>query len=245
VVMDTDNNNPAWSKMWDPGRNAAVTDGSHYISMIWLNGEDFGNERTGNQFVSYTPGGWKYDPTFVDKYIDGESYVFTIERVGDSYALSVSGNFYYGGRRTYSATRRWRDDPVTWHYNRMPDEYAPAQWNQTRSYGGQPYQTWPEGSSYPDYFFFGDPHINYYEGSAEYDDLKLYVRPSTAVAAAAMSRTCGHRLQRTVEMADGMPRVSVPRRSRAGTVLFYSVDGSVRGRDAPSSRNRSSIGPHR
>ncbi|WP_437813910.1 hypothetical protein [Sorangium sp. So ce1078] len=31
------------------------------------------------------------------------------------------------------------------------------------------------GSAYPDHFFFGDPHINYYEGTAELDDAKLYL----------------------------------------------------------------------
>jgi hypothetical protein len=43
---------------------------------------------------------------------------------------------------------------------------------------GRSYETWPPDSSYPDHFFFGDPHINYYEGIAEFDDLKLYVPAS-------------------------------------------------------------------
>ena len=35
--------------------------------------------------------------------------------------------------------------------------------------------TWPKGSAYPDSFIIGDPHLNYYEGSAHVDDIRLYV----------------------------------------------------------------------
>lgn len=35
---------------------------------------------------------------------------------------------------------------------------------------------WPEGSAYLDNFIIGNPHINYYEGSAQIDNLRLYVR---------------------------------------------------------------------
>ena len=72
-------------------------------------------------------------------------------------------------------SRRFRDAPVTWHYNQDPDEYAPADHDEVRRYGGAELHTWPAGSGYPDYFFFGDPHINFYEGTAEFDDLDLYV----------------------------------------------------------------------
>ncbi|MFC1586311.1 hypothetical protein ACFL5V_12255 [Fibrobacterota bacterium] len=181
VFMDTDNNNNngnAWSMIWDPVQERAVEDGSHYISMVWLNGEDFGSDMTGNEFVSYTTDGWKTNPTFVDKYLDGESYVFAIERYDDSYTMSVTGRFYHGGERNYTATRSFRQDPVTWHYNQTAEEYTPANYNQVRTYGGEDYSTWPEGSAYPDFFIFGDPHINYYEGMAEFDDLKFFIPES-------------------------------------------------------------------
>jgi hypothetical protein len=36
--------------------------------------------------------------------------------------------------------------------------------------------TWHHDQTlYPDYFFFGDPHINFYEGTAEFDDVDLYL----------------------------------------------------------------------
>lgn len=56
-----------------------------------------------------------------------------------------------------------------------PGEYDAPFYNQTKTFGGKTYDTWPEGSAYPDYFFFGDPHINYYEGTAMFDDVKLYL----------------------------------------------------------------------
>jgi hypothetical protein len=34
---------------------------------------------------------------------------------------------------------------------------------------------WPAGSAYPDYFILGDPHLNYYQGSAAVTDIRLYV----------------------------------------------------------------------
>lgn len=185
VVMDTDNNHyepaagaPAdgtWSKVWNPQTRRGEPDGSHYVSMLWLDGESFGDDWYGNRFISYTPGGWYAEPTFTDKYLDGERYRFAIERDGERYTLSVTGRFYYGGYTTYRASRRFRDTPVTWHYNQTADEYVPADHDELRSYGGAEHHTWPAASAYPDYFLFGDPHINFYEGTAEFDDLELYL----------------------------------------------------------------------
>ncbi len=175
IVMDTDNNIEAWSNVWDPTLKQAVRDGSHYVNMVWLNGSDFGSDRNGNDFVSYTPGGWQTDSTFTDKYIDGESYVFAIERDGESYTMSISGKFFFGGQTTYKATRKFTEYPQTWHYNQTPEEYQGQDLNQVKVYDGKTYNTWPKGSAYPDYFFFGDPHINYYEGTTEFDNVKLYL----------------------------------------------------------------------
>ena len=178
VVMDSDNNMEEWSQVWNPRLGRPERDGSHYVSMIWLNGESFGRDFTGNTFVSYTPGGWQEDAIFADKYLDGERYVFTIERDGERYTMSVSGRFYHGGQTTYRASRRFREPPVTWHYNQTAEEYGSPYFNETKAYGDTSFETWPPGSAYPDSFLFGDPHINFYEGTAEYDDLKLYLPAS-------------------------------------------------------------------
>jgi hypothetical protein len=184
VVMDTDNNDnglasgapsgETWSKVWNPRTGRGETDGSHYISMIWLDGTRFGHDWWGNEFVSYTPGGWQTGATFADKYLDGERYRFTIERDGERYTMSVTGRFHHGGVTTYRGSRRFRDPPVTWHYNQTAAEYA-ADHDELRRIGATEIHTWPAGSAYPDYFFFGDPHINFYEGTAEFDDLDLYL----------------------------------------------------------------------
>jgi len=175
VVMDTDNNTGQWTKVWNPRTQKAEVDGSHLISMIWLNGEKIRDDWGGNAYLSYTPDGFKSSTVLVDKYLDDEAYTFSIERDGESYAMSVSGRFFYGGVTTYRASRKFRERPVTWHYNQTPSEYGEPCFNEEKTIGAHTFDTWPMGSSYPDYFFFGDPHINFYEGTAEFDDVKLYL----------------------------------------------------------------------
>jgi hypothetical protein len=176
VVMDTDNNQfngASWSQVWDPFAGRPEEDGSHYVSMIWLNARSPASPWRGNDFISYTPDGFKAGPVFVDKYLDRESYVFTIERDGEGYGMSVTGRFHHGGQRTYAAYRRFAERPATWHYNQGPADAPEA--SETVAYLGKRHETWPKGASYPDHFFLGDPHINYYEGTVEFDDLKLYL----------------------------------------------------------------------
>jgi hypothetical protein len=144
--------------------------------MIWLDGTSFGHDWYGNRFVSYTAGGWQTDGSvFVDKYLDGESYRFAIERDGAAYTMSVSGRFHHGGHTTYRASRRFTEPAVTWHYNQTPSEGPGGAHDEVRRVGGHEVHTWPADAAYPDHFFFGDPHINFYEGSAEFDDLALYL----------------------------------------------------------------------
>jgi hypothetical protein len=178
VVMDTDNNGAdgePWSQVFDRGRGAPVVDGSRYVSMIWLNGETFGKDTIGNPFYSYTRGGFFEDAIFVDNYLEREHYDFAIERDDDGFTLEARGRFRRGGVTTYRAKHDARAHPVTWHYNRSADEYAPPDFDEIRRYGDRDMHTWPKGSAYEEWFFFGDPHINWYAGSAEFDDLKFYV----------------------------------------------------------------------
>jgi len=175
VVMDNDNNVPAWSSVWNHNLWGPENEGSQYVSMIWLNGETFGSPWTGNRHFSYTPGGFQNGPIFVDQYLYGETYIFAIERDVDAYTLSVTGRFARGGQRTYTARKPFRDKPVTWHYNQTAQEYGPDNYDEVVTFGGKPLHTWPQGSVYPDHFLLGDPHINFYEGTAEFDDLALYV----------------------------------------------------------------------
>jgi hypothetical protein len=179
VVLDTDNNifpdGSSWSSVWSPAERRAVQDGDHYFGMFLLNGTDFGSDRTGNEFISYTPDGWKNGTDFVDKYVDGETYVVSIERDDDVYTLTAGGRFFHGGKTTYTARRSVREAPVVWHFNQQRADHPGPALDQTRTYGGKVVHTWPPDAAYPDRFIFGDPHINYYEGTALYDDLKLYL----------------------------------------------------------------------
>jgi len=174
VVMDTDNNVPAWSSVWSPKLGAPEMEGSQYISMIWLGGDSFGSPWNGNELFSFTPGGFRSGPIFADQYLFGERYVFSIERDHAAYTMSVKGRFARGGERTYTATRYFRDKPATWHYNQTDDEYNGAH-DEIVDFDGRPSHTWPAGSAYPDHFILGDPHINFYQGTAEFDDLSLFL----------------------------------------------------------------------
>jgi len=73
----------------------------------------------------------------------------------------VSGRFRYGGQRTYRATIDAAAHCI-WHFKATPEEKAPG-------------CGWPEEEWWPEYFMFGDPHVNYYEGQVLYDDVKLEV----------------------------------------------------------------------
>jgi hypothetical protein len=108
-------------------------------------------------------------------------YRFAIERDETGYTLEIQGYFRFVGTRTFRYHRSFLEDrhPI-WHYNRTPEEYD-GSYDQSLSYVG-PFgkleikHTWPKGSSYPDYFIVGNPHTNYYEGSAALSNIKLYFK---------------------------------------------------------------------
>ena len=202
VAMDTDNNvdfidgwGGPWSKVWNGTKY--VDDGSRYISMLWANG-DHPNLSTKHDYLQYLQTGQKFysfqpdtgEPRIntvemVDKYIPGEEYTFTIIRTPEYYEMSVEGNFFYGGHTTYSHRKDHLPTPennytYTWHFNQNTDEldrdgkcYNPP--NDEFNMGGHTIETWPSTATYPDYFFTGMPHINYYSGSMTYTNLKLSV----------------------------------------------------------------------
>lgn len=182
VVLDTDNNawaGHSWSKVYDPALGRPVEEGSHYAGLVFLRGDDFGSERTGNEFMSWTTAGFFHEPVFADRYLDGESYRFSIERDGVGFALSIEGRFARGGLTTYRAYRTFAGPPVIWHYNQTASEGPRGRFDRTLTYQGQTTHTWPADAGYPDYLVLGDPHINYYEGSADFDDLELWL-PDTS-----------------------------------------------------------------
>ena len=107
-------------------------------------------------------------------------YTFAIERHKDSYTVEYSGDFQHIGEATFRYSRKFVENDVPiWHYNQTAQEYD-GRYNQdmtikgpTGSYTKK--DTWPAGSAYPDTFIIGDPHINFYEGTASIDEIRLFV----------------------------------------------------------------------
>jgi hypothetical protein len=58
-----------------------------------------------------------------------------------------------------------------WHFNREPG--AAGACVDTGTFPGLQSPHWPADTGWPDYFMFGDPHTNYYEGTVYYDDVVL------------------------------------------------------------------------
>ncbi|GAA4389130.1 hypothetical protein GCM10023088_63360 [Actinomadura verrucosospora] len=108
------------------------------------------------------------------------AYRFAIERDRTGYTLEMSGPFLHTGQTTLRVHHDFVENgrPI-WHYNQTPDEYD-GRFDRRLVHRGPAgtYTTehsWPKGSAYPDSFIIGDPHLNYYEGEAYVDDVRLYV----------------------------------------------------------------------
>ena len=91
-----------------------------------------------------------------------EWYTASITRADGTFTLEISGRFKYGGQQTYRAVIDMAAACV-FHFNQTTAE--------ERAACDGP--AWPAGSTYPDWFMFGDPHNNYYEGFVYYDDVQL------------------------------------------------------------------------
>jgi hypothetical protein len=98
----------------------------------------------------------------VDSYLPNEWYTVSLERADGKITMAISGRFKYGGERTYSASIDLAASCV-FHFNQTPE-------TQPAACAGK---DWPQGAAYPDWFMFGDPHENFYEGFVYYDDVKL------------------------------------------------------------------------
>lgn len=186
LAFDTDNNGPTpWSYVYDADGNKQV-DGSRYISMLWLDAQQQQWWSSGCQFFSYTTkdgGTPEVGTTMLDKYLPGEEYTFAVIRTPESYTMEVTGNFYYGGQTTYSYTKPHVDEDApsglsgwTYHFNQTLEELnglVPPNWS--KEYLGETREDWAEDATYPDYFYVGIPHINFYSGTAEFTNITLKV----------------------------------------------------------------------
>jgi hypothetical protein len=177
VVIDSDNHYPPWMQIWNGSR--FVDSGRHPVMLFVVDGRRAGKPRTGKPFISYSAGAWQPSGRIraVDSYLPGRWYAVSIERSADKFTLTVGGEFAFGGRRTYAASIDYRQACV-WHYNRPGEAPAPA----CRREAEAGWDAWTADGGWPDYFFFGEPHVNYYEGQVYYDDILLetWLEPAAA-----------------------------------------------------------------
>lgn len=174
VVVDSDNHYPVWMEIFDGEK--FVPSGRHPIMMFALDGRGYTHPLVGKPFLSYSAGRWQPSGEIraVDSYKDEIWYTVSIMRDAERYTIEISGDFQYGGARSYKGEISPADNCI-WHYNR-PGEEARGECIDEGTTPELPgFPLWPAGRGWPDYFMFGDPHANSYEGQVHYDDLRLEV----------------------------------------------------------------------
>jgi hypothetical protein len=170
VVIDSDNHYPPWMRIWNGSE--FIKSGKHPVMMFAIDGRQQANPRHGKPFISYSAGDWQPSGKIraVDRYRPGHWYQVSIERSEHAYTLSITGNFEFGGQQHYRASIDYRRACV-WHYNQPGEKLDPD----CARDGARVWDGWQPGRGWPDYFFFGDPHINYYRGEVLYDGIRLEV----------------------------------------------------------------------
>jgi hypothetical protein len=147
------------------------------IMMFAVDGKGAPREMSGRPFLSFSAGIWQPSGEIraVDRYRPDRWYRVAVERDRGRFTLEITGDFRHGGERVYRASIEARASCV-FHYNRTPEELDPRCVDEASPpWLGPGSPGWPAASAYPDWFFFGDPHDNFYTGSAHYDDLRLEV----------------------------------------------------------------------
>ncbi|MGE5784731.1 MAG: hypothetical protein ACM3ZE_09070 [Myxococcales bacterium] len=174
VVFDSDNNYPPWMEIFNGSE--FVESGEQPLMMFALDGRGKGKATVGKPFIPYSGGSWQPSDTIraVDSYLPGEWYQVTIERQGTVFTMQAQGRFAFGGYQTYRASIDAARSCV-FHFNRTHESAGDCVDNSYYPQLGPDYPHWPANTSYPDYFMFGDPHENYYEGFVHYDDVTLEV----------------------------------------------------------------------
>ncbi|MDX2367584.1 MAG: hypothetical protein QNK36_04150 [Colwellia sp.] len=151
-------------------------DFNNTVNVIALDGKSETHQVFGKKFISYVDSRWqKISDVPVDHYLPNEWYTVTFTRTGLYYEFSIKGRFKNAGKTTYTDRIDYRKNCI-YHYNQTPEELEPnCIDNREQSFLGKDFVSWPKDSAYPEYFMFGEPHINYYEGSVLVDDITLEV----------------------------------------------------------------------
>jgi hypothetical protein len=104
VVIDSDNNKQAWTNIWEG--KGFVADGQHPIMMFGVDKDGDDADSTGRPFLSWSHGALQPagEIRAVDAYKDNTWYTACIARTDDTFVLTVSGDFKWGGQQTYIGT---------------------------------------------------------------------------------------------------------------------------------------------
>ncbi len=204
VVLDGYNSQTSWSApnaICNPATGQLYSSRAgtyNAVNAAFVRGDAFRaeNNNVGNQYFFRTPcgdldgaGRWGPNGEFRDlassvelqpELLPRARYRFAVERDDTGYTIELDGPFRHVGQATYRLHHDFVEDgrPI-WHYNQTPAEYDGA-FDRLLEHSGPSgtyvtRHTWPAGSAYPDSFVIGDPHLNFYEGSAVVDDIRLLV----------------------------------------------------------------------
>jgi hypothetical protein len=146
---------------------------NNVINVIALDGKSVTDPRLGKGFISNHHGGWqKNNLEPVDYFLANEWYTVTVTRTESHYEYKIEGEFRNAGQTIYSDRINFRKNCI-FHYNQTPQEMTPdcVDIMQDKFFN----KIWPADSAYPEYFMFGEPHINYYEGDVLVDDITFEV----------------------------------------------------------------------
>lgn len=156
------------------------------VNMLFMTPERRYGNQPGTEYLMHSECGTEYgggivsQADLVPEAMPRQDYRFAVERRDGRYVLEVSGGFRHVGERTLRYEQPFDDgEHPVWHYNRTPEEYA-GRYDRTWTYPSPDgtytdRNVWPEGSAYPDFFLIGQPHMNFYEGDARVDDIRMYV----------------------------------------------------------------------
>jgi hypothetical protein len=183
VVMDSYNTpQPTW-QVCDPAKKEYYVGNDNVLNMFFLiPGTSLESNAVMQTECGTVRGGEDGHSAFVGaaQLLPGETYRFAIERSTSGYTLEASGVFRSTGKAILRYHRDFKQEGLLiWHYNQTSWQYdgsADKSWAYRGPYGEfSVVHSWPKESAYPDYFIIGDPHLNYYEGTASITALRLYV----------------------------------------------------------------------
>lgn len=174
-VIDSDNHNQGWMEIFNG--KTFENSGTNPIMVFALDGKGKNQLLTGKPFISYANQMWQPSGAIraVDAYLPEQWYQLTFTRSPQSYHFTISGIFKFGGATVYEGEINL-EKACVWHYNRTGETLAENCIDHSFFENiGEGFPFWPADIGYPDYFMFGDPHINYYEGQVYYDDISLEI----------------------------------------------------------------------